>query len=1337
MSRLNWTYRPPSLSDQADLQSALNAKASTSALTSGLAGKADIGDVPATTSDLPEGSNEYFTDARAKTAVVDDAISNGVTDKAPSQNAVFDALATKANSGDVPATTSDLPEGTNEYFTDARAKAAAVSDTLTDGITDVAPSQNAVFDALTSVAAAIPTSTSDLPEGTNEYFTDSRAKTAAVADSITDGVTDVAPSQNAVFDALALKADATSVPTTTDDLTEGTTNKYYTDVRAKTAVVADSITDGVTDVAPSQNAVFDALALKQDAANTAADAKAAAVADSITDGVTDVAPSQNAVFDALALKADSGDVPGTTDDLTEGSTNLYFTDDRAKAAVVDDSISDSITDKAPSQNAVFDALALKQNAANTAADAKAAAVADSITDGVTDVAPSQNAVFDALALKADVGVVPGTTDDLTEGATNLYYTDARADARITAQKGAVNGLATLDAGGKVPAGQLPSYVDDVLDYANLAAFPVSGETGKIYVADDTGKTYRWSGSIYVEISASEVNSVNGQTGVVSLTTDNVSEGATNKYFTDARAKAAVVIDSIADADTDHAPSRNAVFDALALKEDAASVPADVRATLLTGLVANAGTPVAGDQIIQAFDKLVGNIPQTLMANQITVFPTNPTYFSYGVQQFGTDLNAAWASIPRHDGVTAEQGTNNWIVLVPGGNLVPASPNLSVTASGTSGDGFLTDFGYSAQDMVGATITGPGLSGSVTISAIAVVSGKMRATLSGGTLSATNTNVQYSVALPLQITGTTNGTDTITGCNYYYTGLIGKAVTGTNIPGGATIIGGTYSAGNSSIQISANTTGSGATTISVTTVANKFYCDLTRKRLINLFMGSAALGDFTTGSFWAPNAGIDLYYDLNVQLSVMTNGIDATRSGFDIACLNSQVATADTHEAYKQIALGGTLRFMDNSSTGGSSPNHISLSNIRIWANDNTKLSLSGTTNTNTSITGLTDTSKISVGQAISGTGIQSNTYVSAIVSATAITISKAATASATVTLAFGTKCIEGDGATSGTHNISLFKSNIRTVCMYAINRGTFATNAVWELLQAQDTIFGAGNCLAVNKWSSLDFCSVRGGLCWSSTTQVGNEPLGAYNTLFAGDYLIEGPAASTIRLDGVSNYWFITNGSTLSSNTTKVITEAIDASSIVSGSIPRTQGGTGVSSASLTDLFNQLDPLTTKGDLITHNGTDSIRAGVGSDGQSIVADSTDAKGWKWSSAAAASTDAQLTATFDGLGATLASGKTIYLPMVYGGTITSITLVADQSGSVVIDIWKDTYANYPPTIADTITSATPPTLVSATKGQDSTLTGWNKTFSAGDVYAFSIISCTTIQWASLIVKFTKN
>lgn len=73
---------------------------------------------------------------------------------------------------------------------------------------------------------------------------------------------------------------------------------------------------------------------------------------------------------------------------------------------------------------------------------------------------------------------------------------------LASEKGAANGVATLDANGLIPSSQLPSYVDDVIEAANFAALPAEGEGGKIYVTLDDNKTYRWSGSAYVEISAS-------------------------------------------------------------------------------------------------------------------------------------------------------------------------------------------------------------------------------------------------------------------------------------------------------------------------------------------------------------------------------------------------------------------------------------------------------------------------------------------------------------------------------------------------------------------------------------------------------------------------------------------------------------------------------------------------------------------------------------------------------------------------------------------------------------------------------------------------------------------
>lgn len=67
--------------------------------------------------------------------------------------------------------------------------------------------------------------------------------------------------------------------------------------------------------------------------------------------------------------------------------------------------------------------------------------------------------------------------------------------------GAAGGIASLDSTGKVPSSQLPSYVDDVLEFTNKTQFPLSGETGKIYVDLETNKCYRWGGSTYIEISS--------------------------------------------------------------------------------------------------------------------------------------------------------------------------------------------------------------------------------------------------------------------------------------------------------------------------------------------------------------------------------------------------------------------------------------------------------------------------------------------------------------------------------------------------------------------------------------------------------------------------------------------------------------------------------------------------------------------------------------------------------------------------------------------------------------------------------------------------------------------
>lgn len=155
----------------------------------------------------------------------------------------------------------------------------------------------------------------------------------------------------------------------------------------------------------------------------------------------------------------------------------------------------------------------------------------------------------SISSKADVNYVD-TQDNLIINSLTL-----KADATSVSQALALK--ADL-VGGVIPAVQLPSFVDDVLEYASLAAFPIVGESGKIYVAEDANKTYRWGGSSYVEIGGGGValgetssTAYRGDNGKIAYdhsqsqgnphntTTSEIAEGA-NKYFTDLRVRNTVL-----------------------------------------------------------------------------------------------------------------------------------------------------------------------------------------------------------------------------------------------------------------------------------------------------------------------------------------------------------------------------------------------------------------------------------------------------------------------------------------------------------------------------------------------------------------------------------------------------------------------------------------------------------------------------------------------------------------------------------------------------------------------------------------------------------------------------
>ena len=153
---------------------------------------------------------------------------------------------------------------------------------------------------------------------------------------------------------------------------------------------------------------------------------------------------------------------------------------------------------------------------------------DGIANGATANVGTVTAVTGSGVISSTGGTTPAISISLANGSTSGYLSTTDWNTFNGKQNvlgytpinsnllGVVNGVATLDSNGLVPSTQLPSYVDDVLEYANLTTFPATGVTGKIYVALDTNKTYRWSGTVYVYITSGAVDSVAGKTGIISL-----------------------------------------------------------------------------------------------------------------------------------------------------------------------------------------------------------------------------------------------------------------------------------------------------------------------------------------------------------------------------------------------------------------------------------------------------------------------------------------------------------------------------------------------------------------------------------------------------------------------------------------------------------------------------------------------------------------------------------------------------------------------------------------------------------------------------------------------------
>jgi len=215
-------------------------------------------------------------------------------------------------------------------------------------------------------------------------------------------------------------------------------------------------------------------------------------------------------------------IPTSSDDLTEGSTNLFYTTSR-----FDTRLATKTTDN------------LTQGSTNlyfTNSLAKSASVVNSMAGSETDQAPSVSSVKAYYTAGSGISLSSGQISS-----TITQYTDTDADARITLQKGANNGICELDANGLVPTNHLPPLaITDVHVVADATERnALVAQEGDVAIQTDDSSSWIYDGSSWVAFGVSgAVVSVNGQTGTVSLDTDDISEGSSNLYYTSTRVNSA-------------------------------------------------------------------------------------------------------------------------------------------------------------------------------------------------------------------------------------------------------------------------------------------------------------------------------------------------------------------------------------------------------------------------------------------------------------------------------------------------------------------------------------------------------------------------------------------------------------------------------------------------------------------------------------------------------------------------------------------------------------------------------------------------------------------------------
>ena len=504
-----------------------------------------------TTDDINEGTvNLYFTDARADARI---------------------ALQTGTNLDLSQKTTTELSEGTNLYYTDARADArlatfgavtqsdidasiAALIDsspTTLDTLNELAAALGDDPNFATSIANSIATklaisdfnttadnwlgtkSTTDLSEGTNLYFTDERVDDR-VAALIQDGV-GITKNYDDAGNLLDISINFTEFDTddiiegtvntflanrTTDDITEGSINLYYTDARFDTRLATKS----TTDVAEGTNLYY---------TDARVDANIA------TKSTTDVAEGTNLYY--TDARFDTRLTTKSTTDLTEG-TNLYYTDARVDARITSsnpyssadfdtDFSGKTTTDLTEGTNLYYTDARVRSHVEGQDLDLGTNKVLFSNVYNQLSDLPSASSYHGMFAHVHGTGKayyahagnwielgnnsdIPTSTDSLAEGSTNLYYTDARVGSYLT-----TNNYATQ------------TYVDNAILTKDTIA-----EMGDVDLttAPTNGQGLVWDNANSKWVAGDSFSQSDFDTAFTAKDTDDLSEGSTNLYYTDAR-----------------------------------------------------------------------------------------------------------------------------------------------------------------------------------------------------------------------------------------------------------------------------------------------------------------------------------------------------------------------------------------------------------------------------------------------------------------------------------------------------------------------------------------------------------------------------------------------------------------------------------------------------------------------------------------------------------------------------------------------------------------------------------------------------------------------------------